>query len=312
VFLAIAVVGTVPNYQRALRLAWTHGAIAVVVFGLSYVVRKIAIHLADTATPNARGDVFTHHPIGKIEWFIHQPLYWSLNLFDLTPSRFLAALVATVATTGILLALRQQRARALPYVAIGLALIPLCLAPNLAVSGNQTTYRMLASLSALIALYVSLGALGIWLAFRQWLEARAPRQGVLWAGRLGLAVSVAFVATGVVVAARNIMTLIVVPQNAELRMIRTKVANLPTGVTRVGYVVIGWNQGYASRYISDEFIPSSAQPWVAEPAVVLTLRDEGRLTPHSPLPIVDPLPYDTTAFRTKEPVIDMRGLRQLP
>src|SRR5205823_8252475 len=67
VFLAVAVVGTVPSARRAVRVTATHGAIAALGFGLAFTVRKVAVHLADRTVPNARSDVFEHHPLAKLD-----------------------------------------------------------------------------------------------------------------------------------------------------------------------------------------------------------------------------------------------------
>ncbi len=311
VFLAVALVGAVNDSGRALRLARTHFGIAAVALALAFLVVKLAVHVVGQAAPNPERNSLTHDPIGKISWFFHGPLYWSLNLFDLTPSRWLAALVATVAAVGILLGLRHRRARPLPYVAIALALIPLSFLPSLVVTENSPTYRVLVSLSSLMALYACLGALGIWLAVRDWLKPRVSHEALLASSRLALAVSVVFVAASAFLAAKNVTTLVVEPQSTELRMIRSQVAALPAGVARVGFVQIGWNQGFAKRIISDEFVPSSARPWTGEPALLLILREEGRLPPEGQRPTVDILPWYTTTFPRNEPVVDLRGLQRL-
>src|SRR4029077_4998760 len=160
-------------------------------------IRKLAVQIADESAPNASNGVFTHDPIGKIGWFFRQPLYRSLNLSDVTPSRWLAALVAGVAIVGIPLALRRYRAPLLPYLAIAIALVPLCRVPNLVVTGEDGNYRMLAALSALVALYLGFGAIGIQLAVVRRLESPAARAR---AGRMGLGVGLAFVAVAAIVA----------------------------------------------------------------------------------------------------------------
>jgi hypothetical protein len=162
-----------------------------------------------------------------------------------------------------------------------------------------------------MALYACLGVLGIWLAVRDWLEPRVSREALLASSRLALVVSVVFVATSAFLAAKNVTTLVVEPQSTELRIIRSQVAALPAGAARVGFVQIGWYQGFTKRFISDEFVPSSAQPWTGEPAVLLILREEGRLPPEGQRPAVDILPWDTTTVPRNEPVVDLRGLQRL-
>src|SRR6266480_6957411 len=98
---------------------------------------------------------------------------------------------------------------------------------------------------------------------------------------------------------------VVDPQSTELRIIRSHVAALPPGVSRVGFVQIGWNQGITNWYSDEIGIPSSARPWTLEPAVLLILREEGRLNPVAP-PAVDTYSWYTTTFPKGEPVIDLR------
>jgi hypothetical protein len=90
------------------------------------------------------------------------------------------------------------------------------------------------------------------------------------------------------------------------------VAALPAGVTRVGFVQTGFDQGMAHLVLSDEFgVPSSAKPWSPGPFVLLILREEGRLATNGPRPIVDTLPPYTTTLPRNEPVVDVRGLQRL-
>jgi hypothetical protein len=105
-----------------------------------------------------------------------------------------------------------------------------------------------------------------------------------------------------------VLTLFVVPQTTELRLIRSQVAALPVGVPRVAFAPTAYNQGMAHLVRYDEFgLPSTAHVFVYEPAVLLLLREEGRLTPGQH-PIVDALPYPTLTFPKNEPVINVAPL----
>ena len=225
----------------------------------------------------------------------------------------MAAVVATVAAGGIALLLRRQRSNtSWLYVGVGLLLIPFSFLPNLVAAENSVTFRPEVSISALIALYACLGAVGVWLTIRDWLEPRASPRTLTVAERLALVVSTAFVATGVFVAARNVTTLFVVPQTTELRMIRSQVAALRSEPSHVGFVNTGHFGGMTNLVLGDEFgLPSSTQSFTLEPLVILILREEGRLSPQSPRPIVDELPLNTTTYPKTEPVIDVRGLQRL-
>jgi hypothetical protein len=314
VFLAIALAGAVGDPVRARRLVRAHAAVAAVAFAVAFVVAKIAVHVVGSSAPNPARLGLTHHPVGKLGWFLHGPLYWSLNLFKLAPSPWLAAVVAVVAAGGIVLGLRQRRSPMRLLLVTGLALVPLSFLPNLVVAENSPTYRVLPALSSLIALYACFGAIGIWLALRDRVRPRVGRATLVAAERGALALAACVVATGAVTAAGHVTSLFVLPQSTELRLIRSQVAALPAGVSRIGFVETPYFDSMSSFVAVDEFgVPSSGRPWSLEPAVLLILREEGRLPPPGQRPAVDMLPWDTTTLPTDEPVIDVRttlaGLR---
>ena len=88
-------------------------------------------------------------------------------------------------------------------------------------------------------------------------------------------------------------------------------AALPPGVPRLAFVETPWGGGVAGRVVYDEFgFASSTRPWVLGPAVDLVLREQGRLTPTTPAPIVDVYSPDATVLPTNEPVIDLRAALQ--
>jgi hypothetical protein len=248
--------------------------------------------------------------VDKIQWFLAHPLYRSLGLFELTPSKWLVALVVTVAAGGMGLWLSLRVSRPLIFILIALALIPLTFLPNLVVAENNSfVFRTGVALTSLITLYFCLGALGIWLLIRHWLKPRLTGRDLASLEHTALGVAAALVGAAAFVAARNVTTLIVDPQNTELRLIRSDVAALPTGVGRVGFVQIAWNQGLTQWYSDEIGLASSARPWVPEPAVFLILREEGRLPAGAAEPAVDLLPWDATALPKNEPVIDLRRLQ---
>jgi hypothetical protein len=308
VFLAVAIVGARHEPERAFRLARAHFVVGGAALALGFLVAKLAFHLSGLG---GRSPV-THDVVGKAHSFFHNALFQSLNLFDLTPSRWFAMLVALIAAGGMLLWLLTRASDWLLYVLIGLALVPLADLPNLAVQDNWAPFRTQGPLSSLIALYVCLGALGLWLAFRAWLRPRvAP--GTLKATELvALGVSVAFVGASVVLAASNVTTLIVEPQMTELRLLRSQVAGVRTDAPRIAFVETDWHGGMTNIVGYDEFgLPSSARPWALEPAVDLVLREEGRWTPNQSLPAIDAFVPYATIFPKNEPLIDLRGLVRL-
>ena len=111
VFLAIALVGAAHDSRRALRLARSHVGVAAVASALAFLIAKLSVHLVGTGAPNVARNALTHDVIGKARWFVREPLYKSLNLFDLTPSPWFAVVVAAVVVGGILLLLDRQGVR---------------------------------------------------------------------------------------------------------------------------------------------------------------------------------------------------------
>src|SRR4029079_524915 len=124
--------------------------------------------------------------------------------------------------------------------------------------------------------------------------------------------AVTFVAVAVFSADRNVMSLFVVPQSTELRLVRSQVAAPPAGLQRLAFVETGNGEGMTSFISVDEFgVPSSARPWVLRPLALLLLHVQGKLSVDEPEPVVDILPPSTTTYASGEAVIDARGLIRL-
>jgi hypothetical protein len=310
VLLAVALIGSAQQKGRSRRILRTHFGVAALALPLGYLVVKLGVHFVGHTT-NAVRNTLTHDPVGKLDWFFREPLYGSLNLFDLTPSRLLAIVVAAVSICGIGLLLKRQCASPLLYLGAAVFLVPLSYLPNLVVEENLATFRTRVSLSSLLALYLGIGAIGIWLTARDWLRPRLSETRLLAVGGVGLAAAVSFVAASAYFAARNVTTLFAEPQMTELRLLRSKVAALPPGVSRLAFVGAGYYEGMTDLVLYDEYgLPSSSHIFEEAPSVFLVLQEEGRLTPNEPKPIVDILPWDTTTLPKDEPVVDVRGIRQ--
>jgi hypothetical protein len=308
VFFAVALVGAAQESRRSVRLTQAHFGVGIAALALSYLELKLSVSMLGKTAPGATRTTLTHDVVGKAHWFVHEPLYQSLNLFDLTPTRWFAVLVAIVAAGGIVLWLIRHGTRPWLYIGIGITLIPLTYLPNLVVAENFASFRTRPGIEALLALYFCLGALGIWLAVRGWLEPRVSHGVLLASERLAVAAALLFVATSVVAATKNVATLFVLPHITEQRILRSQVAALPTGAQRIAFVVTPYRGGTTNLVLYDEFgDPSSNAQWTLEPSVDLYLREEGRL--FEP-PLVDVVqPYSTAP--KNEPVIDLRGLALL-
>jgi hypothetical protein len=152
----------------------------------------------------------------------------------------------------------------------------------------------------------------LWLAIREWVRPLQSGREAALLNVLVIAGAVAFVGISAFSANRNVTTLIVVPQSTELRLVRAQLARLPAGTQRLAFVETGNDQSMASFTSADEFgVPSSARPWVPRPFALLILHEQGKLSVNQPEPLVDVLPPTTTTYPKNEPVIDVRGLRDL-
>ena len=310
VFFAVALAGSVADYGRAVRLTRAHFGVAAVALAIAYLGYKLGTELAgESATRNDRGELLTHGFVAKAEWFADWALFESLNLFDLTPSGWLAAFVATVAAGGIVLWLVRRSARPLFFVFVAIVLIPLAYLPNLVVEESLPwpAYRTQASLSALIALYFCLGALAIWVTLRELLEGRLSRSASLVAERLATVVAIAFVAMCVVVANRNVDSLFAEPQLTELRLLREQVAAMPDPVRKVAFVLTGHAERQPGTPFGSEFgAPSTVDFPSTEPLVLLVLREQGRL--REPYPDVEILPSNAPSIPEDASVVNLNGI----
>ena len=123
---------------------------------------------------------------------------------------------------------------------------------------------------------------------------------------VGIATLASFVAAGVLVAARNVTTLIVRPQASELALLRSQLHG-----TTAPIVFIKPDPGHAAAPLAryDEFgLPSTYFAWVPSPAVALAWNERSR-APQPPLTV---LASDQagTAIPTGDEVVDMRTLRR--
>lgn len=312
VFLAIALVGAVGNLEHVLRIVAAHFAVAAVALALAYVSLKLTILYLGEDTPGAARSELSYDVVGRLRWFGEQPLYQALNLFDLTPTQWGAALTAVVAAGGMLIWLVLRARQPLVYVAIGIALVPLCYLPNLVIKDTWPPFRTQAALSALIALYVALGALGAWTVANDWLRPRLNRGEYRLTRVAAWLAAVGVIAASCVLAASNVTNLAARPLNTELRMLRGQVRALPPEVPRVTFVFTDWYGGMTDFVAYDELgLPFAARPWAAGPTIQLILREEGRLTSTYRGPAIDYYKSGSTQFPPNQPVLDLRGLRNL-
>ncbi len=146
---------------------------------------------------------------GKIQWFLNVPLKNSLNLWDITPTYTLAAIVVIIILAGLILGLRQailltakERNFTLLWnqfqrlVLIG-SILPLSLLPTLMVVESWATYRTVIALemTVCILLFISLLNIGEFFASRTQLSSNL-KKSLISAALILLTVFAAFHAHG--------------------------------------------------------------------------------------------------------------------
>lgn len=121
----------------------------------------------------------------------------------------------------------------------------------------------------------------------------------------------AFVFGGVLIAARNVTTLVVKPQSAELQLVRSELSSARApGPHRIVFVKPSYTDGAAPLVRYDEFGPPSTYfPWVPSPAARLVLRE--RLPKAHPALTI--LAWDEAPASTAgqgDAFVDMRELQE--
>ena len=326
------------NLLGALRKFGESLAVAAVALFFGYVAVRIGVHFYGGAFAGRTNLV--HDFVGKARWFWNEPIVNSLGMFNLIPTASVALAIAVVAAIGILLLHSESGPRALGFLGLAVAFVPLSYTPNLVISENFASYRSTAALATLVTLYLWFGLWGIARALTS--SARPARRRVvklvfvlalaalasfaalalvvvpllrpleqvsvhtltsgpelaafallfiifagtgLWATRdsgrrtfamaVGALAMTAFVLGGVLIAARNVTTLVVKPQSVELQLVRSELSSERTrGPHLVVFVKPSYTEGAAPLVRYDEFGPPSTYfPWVPSPAVRLVLRE---------------------------------------
>ena len=198
------------------NLRWVGGHLAIVATGLiaAFLIMKLS-YAAEVFTASRR-IAFEHDPIGKLGWFLREPLLNALNLLVLNDDggATRAAYCVSAGLTGLLLAAglsvegwrRGWRAGGCWLLVLAI-LLPAALAANLAAAERFATYRTIFALTAVVLIFLTLA----W----QNLCGLAGR-----AGRIVEVSGYAVLLTIAIVMARDhAYTLIALPQGEELQIL---------------------------------------------------------------------------------------------
>jgi hypothetical protein len=197
---------------------------------------------------------------------------------------------------GVVLAL----AALVSFVSLGLVAVPL-VKPL-----ERVSVRTLSNgpeLAAFLSLFIIFAGFGLWTT-----GAGTRRRPAAAVGALAIT---GFVVGGVLVAARNVTSLVVKPQSAELQLARSDLSSARAPNPHlVVFVKPYYTEGAAPLIRYDEFGPPSTYfPWVPSPAVHLLLRERlPRAHPDLAIFAWDEAPASKSG--QGDAFVDMRKLRQ--
>lgn len=356
VFAAVDVLRAGQPLGRAARNLGAGIAVAAVAMFCAYAAVRIGTHFY--GGPLSGRTNLVDDPVGKVRWFLHEPIVNGFGMFDLVSTTTVAVALAIVAAGGIVLLHADAGRSAFGFLGLAAILVPLSYLPNLAVAEDFASYRSIGALAALLTIYAWLGLLGVWRSPRARLvvlpvaalvsfAALALAVVPLWrpekhvtlhtlsnwpelaafavlfvvvaavgvwrrpAARLvGAVALIAFAAAGVAIAARNVTTLVVEPQNAELQMLRSALDSpRRPEPKRIVFVKPNGALGAAPLVRYDEFgTPSTSYAWVPYSAALLVLRERVHARPPVAVYAWDQAP--AASGSPSEAFVDMRKLRE--
>jgi hypothetical protein len=273
-------------YQPAAMIFWTFAAVSLFKPGAAFrtVFLRFMLYAGICAAALVIGYGIYHlgqsifgtellHPLrsriatdiwGKFLWFIGEPLVNSLNLFLLFPRVWVAVAMAVFLITGLLLYFEGNDLERLGQLAIAMFILPMAYLPNLVVAENWSSYRTVAGLSSVIAVY-SFFALHGYLKLRRRFGAVPPA-----AGLLALPVVLASI-----VAMYNVRTYFVAPLYRERMWINDQLRKADLANARGVYVLPAeWHHSIAPDVRYDEFgIPFSSRPYALKPAISISFNE---------------------------------------
>lgn len=301
VFVAILALSPregIPLVARKVFYCLFVGAVACI---MEFLVAKLGVAVYGPVAGSARSGI-THDVVGKIHWFLKEPLKNALNLNSIDPTGRFAVASAIFIVVGLFLYFGGSLRYRLTMLAMALILVPLSYLPNLVVLESWATYRTLAALGALFVFYVFLALHGYLRALRMFSAQSCQR--------LLLGVLVSWAVLSGFDASRNLVRYFIEPQVTEYHLLKGQLKKIDLAAVQTIYVIRArWYDGVTSFMCYDEFgLPSSCEPWVPGPMVKCAIREIGGDSDR-----ITVISFGDDEVKKVPPgatVIDMRTLRQ--
>ena len=237
--------------KERLAKLFFNGFYTIGLYGLMLLATKP--YFANLTTPGYDPYVMSFDIPGKLRWFIEEPLFNALNLWNIFPSRPWAyAVLLFILTAGVIrlfklygelkndvLDLRQLYGRCV-LLALFLLLFLLSSLPGLAATANPAFYRCLTGLTGMVMLTI-LWSVHTWVG----LFPQKARDNAL------PALLAVILVTGTILANRNLYAYRVKPSMVELRYLEDNLKKIDIGRLKSVHIIRPDFHGLKFRY--DEF-----------------------------------------------------------
>jgi hypothetical protein len=268
----MAIILFIPSGQKNFGQKLKFFLCCIIVFtvglGLAYVTLKILTYYSPSH--GTMRTALTIDIVGKIGWYLSEPLRASLNLISLKQSTLPAVLISLFICTGLLLYYRGNLKERLGMLMLAILLVPLSYLPNLLVAENWGAYRTQLSMTTLITIYFLFSVHG-WLGhlpFPTEIQSAVRKWGSPFF--MGLLALVACFS-----ASYHVTVYFALPGNIELRFLKSQLVQTElSAVKRILVIRPDSRDSIAPGITFDEFgLLSTYPPWTPEPMIRLMLRD---------------------------------------
>ena len=242
--------------------------------------------------------------LGKLKWFVSDPLISSLNFYLLKPSIGVAVLVGIVIIAGLLVYLRGNLPGKIASLLIFAGFAIFSYSPNLVIAKSWGSYRSQASLSVLLFLYTFMALKSLVVRLLSGLGTLDQRSTSLMTWGAG-----AFTLGVLVLAQYRYVQYFAMPGFIEQRYLKSElIQGLNEDTQKIVVIRANWEDSISGFVRYDEFgLPSSYPEYGANPMVIATLAEiDPRLID---LPVQGSSVRPKLRNRSKELLIDMRKIK---
>jgi len=237
------------------------------------IVAYVMVRAGQALFPGVVGPERAHitkDVVGKVLWFVREPLRNALNLHNIRPSASAAVALFFFSTCGLMLFLKGPRKNRVILSGVLLLILPLSYLSNLIASHSWFAYRTIMVVGSLVVIY------GL-CAIRGFLSFLSTDRRTLILNSLLLTAA----ATCLVVSSKTVHSYFIAPQMTEMKLAREAVSMIDTSrVTNIYVIPSTWDDHLASGVFYDEFgLPSSVHPWSSKAMVALFVRERGNHRP---------------------------------